>query len=77
MNLEATAKALRNRFPRADLIVCADKGNGEDAAKKAAIEANALFAVPEFDQQLVERFKRMTGGLPTDFNDFYIATGEL
>lgn len=77
-NLKATAKTLRNRFPRADLIVCADKGNGEEAAEEAQKEANARIAVPKFDQQLLERFKRITGDdLPTDFNDYFLAKGEI
>lgn len=77
-NLCATAKTLRNRFPTATLIVCGDKGNGEEAAKKAQKEANARIAAPEFDQQLIERFKRITGDdSPTDFNDYFLAKGEI
>ena len=77
-NLCATAKTLRNRFPTATLIVCGDKGNGEEAAKKAQKAANARIAAPEFDQQLIERFKRITGDdSPTDFNDYFLAKGEI
>ena len=77
-NLSATAKTLRNRFPTSTLIVCADKGNGEEAARKAAKEADAALAVPKFDQQLIERFKRITGDdSPTDFNDYFLARGEI
>lgn len=77
-NLCATAKTLRNRFPTATLIVCSDKGNGEEAAKEAQKEANARIAAPEFDQQLIERFKRITGDdSPTDFNDYFLAKGEI
>lgn len=77
-NLKATAKTLRNRFPRVDLIVCGDKGNGEEAAQEAQKEANARIAVPQFDQKLIERFKRITGDdSPTDFNDYFLAKGEI
>ncbi len=78
VNLEATAIALRNRFPRAELVVCGDRGNGEEAATVAAEKARALIAVPFFSKQLLEQFKRITGGdKPTDFNDYYVATGDL
>ena len=78
VNLEATAKALRKRFPRADLIVCADRGNGEFQARKAAIAIGAGFMRPPFNEVLVAAFKAKTGGdKPTDFNDFFIATGDI
>ena len=78
VNLEATAIALRNRFPHAELVVCGDRGNGEEAATVAAEKARALIAVPFFSKQLLEQFKRITGGdKPTDFNDYYVATGDL
>ena len=78
VNLEATAIALRNRFPRAELVVCGDRGNGEEAATVAAEKVRALIAVPFFSKQLLEQFKRITdGNEPTDFNDYYLATGDL
>ncbi len=77
-NLKAAAKALRNRFPRAELIVCADRGNGELQARKAALAIGAGFMRPTFDPVLVAAFKEKTGGdEPTDFNDYFIATGEI
>lgn len=77
-NLLAAAHALRNRFPHSRLIVCGDKGNGEDAARKAAASIGALFAAPAFSPPLIESFKRLTGGdKPTDFNDYFIATEVL
>ena len=78
VNLEATAKALKNRFPTATLIVCADRGNGEFQARKAAIATGAGFMRPPFNPTLVAAFKAKTGSdKPTDFNDFFIATGDI
>lgn len=78
VNLKAAAEALRKRFKRADLVVCADRGNGELQARKAALAIGAGFMRPTFDPALVAAFKEKTGGdKPTDFNDYFIATGDI
>ena len=58
-NLTPVAQALRQRFPTALLVICADKGRGKLDAQRAAITANARLLVPVFQAEL--------GG--TDFND--------
>lgn len=62
-NLPAVARWLRGRYPQARIIVCSDRGNGEDHARRAAVEAGALLAVPVLD------------GDGTDFNDLHHAAG--
>lgn len=78
-NLKAASQAVALHYPCARLIVLGDKGNGEKQAREAAKCAHALVAVPEFPDELVANFKRITGSAsaPTDFNDFYLATEEL
>ena len=78
-NLKTAAQAVALHYPCARLIVLGDKGNGEKQAREAARCAHALVAVPEFPDELVANFKRITGSAsaPTDFNDFYLATEEL
>lgn len=62
-NLPAVSVALRQRFPAARLIVCSDRGNGEKDARRAAIQGQALLAVPQIE------------GDGTDFNDLQETTG--
>lgn len=62
-NLPAVADDLRSRYPKARLVVCSDKGNGEADARKAAAEAGAILAVPAIE------------GPDTDFNDLATAKG--
>ena len=71
-NLAPVARALREKYPTAKIILCADddiatKGNpGRTAAEKAAKEVGGLVVVPEF-------FKRAEG--QSDFNDLRVAEG--
>lgn len=78
-NLQAAAQALKLRFFGARLKVLGDKGNGEDKAREAARFVRADIAVPSFTEAQRERFRQITGSdsAPTDFNDYYIATGAL
>lgn len=62
-NLAAVAAELRRRHPRARLIVCSDRGNGEADARRAAIESRALLVVPKID------------GEGSDFNDLHAVAG--
>lgn len=77
--LMSTAKSLRRRFPKVDLFVCSDVGNGEKQAKAAALETGARIAKPTFTEELIRRFHEITGSndAPTDFNDFYLARGDI
>ena len=77
-NLKATARALRRLFPLSRLVVYGDVGNGSQFAKEAADEVGAGIVFPAFTDELRAMFQARTGGeSPTDFNDFYIATGEI
>jgi len=60
-NLEAVARAMRERYPKATLIVGGDLGNGQNKAEEAARAAGALLALPDFGEN------RPTDA--TDFND--------
>ena len=59
-------------------LILSDVGNGEDEARAAAEKIGAAFCVPPINDEVVRRFRLLTGGdRPTDWNDFYIATGKL
>lgn len=62
-NLPAVAVDLRKRYPAAVMIVCSDKGNGEEPARRAANESFSRLAIPEID------------GDGTDFNDLHTLSG--
>ena len=70
-NLEPVARVLRNKFPEAKLLVCADNdlheesrpNAGVDAARRAAEAVGGWVAVPELE------------GRPCDFNDLCRARG--
>ena len=77
-NLTPVALQIRARFPRAKILILSDVGNGEKDALKAAQAVNGHLAIPKFTDALTADFERLTGkGNPTDFNDFYLAKGEL
>jgi phage/plasmid primase-like uncharacterized protein len=71
-NLAPVARALREKYPTAKIVVCADddiatKGNpGRTAAEKAAKEVGGVVVAPEFA-------KRPDGA--SDFNDLQAAEG--
>lgn len=71
-NLAPVARALREKYPLAKIVVCGDddistKGNpGRTAAEKAAKEVGGFVALPEFG-------KRPEGA--SDFNDLHVASG--
>lgn len=62
-NLPAVAVDLRKRYPAAVMIVCSDKGNGEEPARRAANESLSRLAIPEID------------GDGTDYNDIQALSG--
>ena len=83
-NLEDVARWLWVRFPDRKIVVFGDRGNGEAQAAKAAECICAALAVPNFDaltpggETVRAAFARLCPGVePTDFNDFYLATGQL
>lgn len=77
-NLVPVARTIRNRFPNAKIIVLSDVGNGQNEAVKAALSVNGVVAIPQFSDELRAAFKKMTGKEnPTDFNDYYLAKGDI
>ena len=60
-------------------VVFSDVGNGEKDARKAAAVCGGRLELPAFAGELLEAFKERTGTDkdPTDWNDYYVATGEL
>lgn len=78
-NLENVADSWAGRFRRGKrFFILGDKGNGEDEARAAAERIGAALYVPPINDEVVRRFRLLTGGdKPTDWNDFYIATGDL
>ncbi len=66
-NLPAVAQAMRSRYPRAELVILADLGNGQAKAEQAARAVRAALALPEFPPD--------AAGKPTDFNDMACTVG--
>lgn len=72
-NLEAAASYVRERYPQATVVVCADddwktKNNpGLRYGKQAANAVNGLLAIPQFDDERTRK--------ETDFNDMHVAFG--
>lgn len=65
-NLEPVAVAVRQRWPDADLVICADADEvGIAKARAAAVAAGARLAVPEFPE----------GAEGSDFNDLAALAG--
>ena len=77
-NLKPVALEIRSRFPKAKILILSDVGNGEKEALEAAQAVNGQLAIPKFTDALRADFKRLTGkDNPTDFNDYYLAKGEI
>ena len=77
-NLKPVALEIRARFPRAKILILSDVGNGEKEAYEAAQACGGELVIPKFTDALKADFKRLTGkDKPTDFNDFYLAKGEI
>ncbi|GFO60965.1 hypothetical protein GMST_32900 [Geomonas silvestris] len=60
-NLKTVAASFRGQYPKAQLIVAADKGNGEQSAIEAAQLAGGVLVAPNFPEP--------KGAKETDFND--------
>ncbi len=68
-NLQSVAVALRNKFPRETLVICADNdpsGVGQNKAEGAARAVQGIVAVPKF---------KVPQGSSTDFNDLHVLEG--
>lgn len=70
---------IKKSFPDASLIVLADKGNGEQEARKVALENGVRFAVPDFSEISEKRIAQFFDleEQPNDFNDYFILEGKL
>lgn len=66
-NLANVARVMRRLLPEANLVVLADTGNGEAAAREAAAAVGARLLVPDFGGD------RPDGA--TDFNDLAVVRG--
>lgn len=67
VNLRPVAEAMRQRYPRAKIILCGDVGPGEDKARQAAAAVGGNLALPEFGADRPEGAK--------DFNDLHKLRG--
>lgn len=77
-NLIKVARHFRGINPRARQVILSDVGNGEMQAVDAANACHGVVALPRFTDALRTQFKKVTGGdKPTDWNDYFIATGAL
>jgi len=73
-NVPTIARAMRELFPAATLLICADndqwakdkKNDGIHYARQAASSANAILVVPQFESLATK---------PTDFNDLHVLEG--
>ncbi len=61
-NLIHVTCALRSRYPTDQIIICGDRGNGEDSAREAAVTAGAKIVIPDFTGLNADKGD-------TDFND--------
>lgn len=78
-NIRATGAALYSMAPTSRLVIFGDLGNGSEQAWQASIDLCCRVSFPAFSDELKERYQAITGKTdsPTDFNDFYIARGQL
>ncbi|MDS4068974.1 MAG: DUF927 domain-containing protein [Candidatus Competibacter sp.] len=66
-NLPAVARAMRERYPAARLVILADMGNGQKDAEDAARSVGGLVALPDFGPNRPDD--------ATDFNDMAALRG--
>ena len=76
-NIPKVAKAIRDRYPSAKIIILADVGNGQKYAEQAAREINAALAIPFFTHEQIQQFQNTNKNdkPPTDFNDLHLIAG--
>lgn len=61
---------MRALYPDARIVVCADLGNGQDDAERAAHAVSGRLAIPSFDDGA-----DISGKPPTDLNDMHVLSG--
>lgn len=78
-NMPRVAGWFARHWPGRQFVVFSDVGNGEKDARKAAEACGGRLELPAFAGELLEAFKERTGTdkAPSDWNDYYVATGDL
>ncbi len=66
-NLPTVARAMRQRYPKAEIVILADIGNGQAKAGEAAKAIDGALAIPDFGENRHEN--------QTDFNDLALSRG--
>ncbi|MEF9385060.1 DUF927 domain-containing protein [Ralstonia solanacearum species complex bacterium KE056] len=69
-NLERVAHTVRAKLPTAEIVICADLGNGQADAERAAHAVGGRVALPTFTDGA-----EIDGKPPTDFNDLHKLVG--
>ncbi|MCY1290618.1 hypothetical protein D9M70_397730 [compost metagenome] len=69
-NLERVAQAVRAKLPTAEIVICADLGNGQADAERAAHAVGGRVSLPIFADGA-----EIDGKAPTDFNDLHKLAG--
>ncbi|WP_454742190.1 DUF3631 domain-containing protein [Cupriavidus necator] len=69
-NLERVAQTMRAKYPAGEIVICADLGNGQTDAERAAQAVGGRVALPVFAGS-----PEIEGKVPTDFNDMHALAG--
>jgi uncharacterized protein (DUF927 family)/phage/plasmid primase-like uncharacterized protein len=69
-NLRKVAEAMRALYPDAGIVVCADLGNGQGDAERAAYAVGGRLVIPSFEDGA-----EINGKPPTDINDIHVLSG--
>jgi len=69
-NLERVAHAVRGKLPTAEIVICADLGNGQADAERTAHAVGGRVALPTFTDGA-----EIDGKAPTDLNDLHKLAG--
>lgn len=72
-NLANVALAMRQRYPKARLLFCADIGNGQDKAFAAARQTNGMAIIPRWEG--IPNMTPEQQAKATDFNDLHRLAG--
>jgi putative DNA primase/helicase len=75
-NLPAVARAMRKRYPKGDIVLLSDLGNGQKDAEEAARTVGGICVVPDFTLEEIAAWKASHGDKePTDWNDMAVIRG--
>lgn len=81
-NMVQVARYFKEKSPNSEIVLVADNdlsGAGLNCAWDAAVQVDGCYVMPTFDDGLIQNFKEVIGKekRPSDFNDYYVATGQL